>query len=234
MADKFFDKEEVQEEVQEPAKFKIGEDEYTQEQLEHLVGLGKIGEEAEEKFKTKIDKVWPDYTRKSQELVEANKKLQEYETKLKSQPQTQPTQLTPELRAQAIAQLDDLLRESKVLEERTRMTTREELAANALISDVNTVISSAEADGKPTTTVDRILQHMQETGIKNPEKAYKDLFEDELDKWKESRLSTLKPSGMATTDKSVAGAKYPTQPRPPKNREELLKAVGDILNSPEA
>src|SRR3990167_8257183 len=63
MAD-FFDKpeekvEEVKTEEAEPEKFKVGEEEFTQEELNKLVGLGKIGAEAEEKYNVKIDKVWP-------------------------------------------------------------------------------------------------------------------------------------------------------------------------------
>ena len=61
----FFDKPEEkvdepkEEEKQEEAKVKVGEKEYTQDELSKLVGLGEIGAEAEEKFNVKLDKVWP-------------------------------------------------------------------------------------------------------------------------------------------------------------------------------
>ena len=78
--DEFLEKEDVEENpeetTEEPAaekeaeKVKLGEEEYTKEELDRFVKLGKIGVEAEEKFDTKIDKVWPEFTKTRQELKE--------------------------------------------------------------------------------------------------------------------------------------------------------------------
>ena len=236
--DKFFDKDEEVQEPEESQKIKVGEEEFDQAELERLVGLGKIGSEAEEKYKTKIDRVWPEFTKKSQQISDYERKIQDYETRLKQPIQQAVNQgspvLTEDLKRQALEQAEALGIGPKAMQDVMRQVVREEIQARDLISDVNGVISQAESDGKPTATVDQILQHMQETGIKNPNTAYKDMFEEELDKWKESKLSTLRPSGMVTTQKSTAGGKYPTQPRPPSNRSELLKAVSEAMNSPEA
>jgi len=48
---------EEKEEEKEPETLMIGDEEYKQEDLQRLVGLGKIGQEAEEKYNVKLDKV---------------------------------------------------------------------------------------------------------------------------------------------------------------------------------
>ena len=50
---------------------------------------------------------------------------------------------------------------------------------------------------------------MQETGIRNPEKAAKDLYEDKIDAWKEKQIESVKKPGMVTDTTSSAGAKQP-------------------------
>ena len=50
---------------------------------------------------------------------------------------------------------------------------------------------------------------MDETGIKSPEKAYKDMFETELDQWKEKQLRKITPNGIRTESSSTAGSKEP-------------------------
>ena len=46
----------------EPNKIEIEGEQFTKEELSKLIGLGKIGKDAEDKYHTKIDKVWPEYT----------------------------------------------------------------------------------------------------------------------------------------------------------------------------
>ena len=82
MADDFYKDEEVTEEVEnkeEPETIKVGDKEYTQDELQKIVGLGEIGLEAEEKYKTKIDRVWPEYTKGQQRLQDLERKVEEYE-----------------------------------------------------------------------------------------------------------------------------------------------------------
>jgi len=45
--------------------YKFGEEEYTKEQLEELVSFGKLAKEAEERYNTKIDRVYPEFTKKN-------------------------------------------------------------------------------------------------------------------------------------------------------------------------
>src|SRR3990167_9054592 len=86
MSDFFEDKTEEKvveqtEEVQEPEKVKVGEKEYTQEELSRLVGLGEIGREAEEKYNVKIDRIWPNHQQTINEKLELEKRLKDLEEK---------------------------------------------------------------------------------------------------------------------------------------------------------
>lgn len=234
MANKFFEEAEPVVETQpENQEIKLGDETYSQEELQRLVGLGKIGAEAEEKFKTKIDRVWPEYTKTRQQLSEYETKIKDYEERLKSVPvqtQTQPvqpTQLTPDQRAEAIRQLDDLLKESKFLDERTRYITREERAAEQLINDIGSVVSGAEADGKPVANTQELLDYMAETGIKNPQLAYEVMFRDELAKIQSDKLNSLRQPGMTTTSQSTAGSKLP--PTTKVTRQNLHQLVQEAL-----
>src|SRR3990167_4098217 len=64
----------------------VGDQSYSQEELNKLVGLGRIGLEAEEKFSTSLDKVWPEYTKKSQRVKELEGQLAELEATRQTAP----------------------------------------------------------------------------------------------------------------------------------------------------
>src|SRR5258707_5967074 len=73
MADKFFEPNTETPESQEVEKINLGGEEYTQEELTKLVGLGKIGLEAEQKYKTRLDRVWPEF----QQVINEKKVLED-------------------------------------------------------------------------------------------------------------------------------------------------------------
>ena len=87
MPDKFFDKEEerveekVEEIKEEPQTIKVGEKEYTQEELSRKVGLGELADELESKWNTKIDRLYPEYTKSTQENTELRKFKEDFEAK---------------------------------------------------------------------------------------------------------------------------------------------------------
>lgn len=224
----FFQDDEVKEEKQDD-KIKLGNDEYTQEELSKLVGIGKVGLEAQEKYKTDITKVWPEYTKKSQKLAEYEEKLKEYEEKDKqalTEKVNQGEQLSPEeIRKQALAQADDL---GLIHKGNITQFVNQVLSAKDLIHETEQIVDEARKDGKPETTVDDLLRHMDETGIKSPSKAYKDMYEDELDKWKEQQMGKIKQPGFVTESSSTAGAKQPELRRP--TNDNLREMLSSVLN----
>ncbi len=213
--DKFFNSDDasnttVAEEGTEPTKIKLGEEEYTQEDLQRLVGLGKIAVEAEDKYNTKIDRVWPDYTKKSQRLVELEQENEGLKRE-RSEPQPQSTfsELTEDQRVLARRQLKELLGGEPMTQSGFDSLYTQRRAAEKLLEEADTVVDQMSDEGKPKTTVEDLVKHMSETGIRNPAKAYKDMFEDELDKLKEAKLAQLKQPGLVTQTFSTAGAKQP-------------------------
>src|SRR3990167_6585037 len=98
----FFAEEDAQDEQpesQEPEKVKIGEKEYSQEDLAKLVGDGEKVAELEGKWNTKIDKLYPEYTKSRQELADLKKQQEEAIAKAKleiEQKAQQGQQLSPE------------------------------------------------------------------------------------------------------------------------------------------
>jgi len=229
--DDFFNKnlkEEPVEEIKEPVieKIKLGEDEYSQDELQKLVGLGKIGLEAEQRYNRSIDKFWPEYTKTRQELDDLKKQQSEREqTELAQKVQT-GEQLSPEeLRKQALSQAEEL---GLVHKGNIRQFINETLAARDLLEEAEMVIEQEISVGKPKTTVEELLKHMEETGIRIPAKAYKDKFETEIDKWKEIQLAKVKQSGLETQESSTAGAKQPPE-RTPLTKDTLSDALRNYV-----
>ena len=109
MADDLFGekKEEEIEEKQEPEKIKLGDKEYTQDELSKLVGLGEFAQEVETKQNRKLDKIYPDYVKATQRLSELEKELEE--TKAPKAPPSEGTELTPEqIKEQALIEAKKL------------------------------------------------------------------------------------------------------------------------------
>jgi len=232
----FFDKK--TETPEPPSSVKVGEKEYTQDELSQLVGLGESAREYETKWNRKIGEFYPDYTRKSQRLAELEKadedrsRLEEEEKQkaLNEKAKGGTDNLSPEeVRQVALKQARELgIVTTDVFDTRVKKAIADAFAGSKLIDDVSAVLSGAEEKGQPKSTVEDLLRYMDETGVKNPEKAYKLKFEDELDKWKEDKLKGIKPRGMETQIGSTAGSKAPPPPQL-ITRDNLAQAIRESL-----
>ena len=197
--------------------FKLGEEEYSQEQLEELVNFGKLAKEAEEKYNTKIDKVWPEFTKKSQAIKEYETKIAEYEEQLKQRDQ----QFSPEDQEQ-IDQAKEAARKIGLLTKDDLkdlgMMTKDDFEAQyarvsqaqKLLDDMGKYSKEVDgSDGRPKFDVDDMLNYMQDTGIQDFKLAYKVRYDDELTSWKESQLNKAKKPGLYTEKTSTMGEKMP-------------------------
>lgn len=213
-------------ETQVSDKIKVGGVEYDQGELERLVGLGKIGAEAEDKYKTRIDRVWPEFTKGQQKLQELEARLTQREQAEIAARQAKGEELSPDqLREVARKQGKEL---GIMFQEDFDQMYVQRRAAERLLEDVDVLVSQTAEKGQPKTTREDLLKHMQETGIKNPEKAYKDMFEEELEKWRTEQVEKARPSGFTTAFQSTAGAK---QPAPVKiTKENLGQLVSEALS----
>ena len=232
----FFDKKQ-EEKVEEPQTIKLGEKEYSQEELTKLVGLGETPQEYETKRNRPIKDFYPDYTQKSQKLAEFEKNQAEQARQLEEQKQKdldakaqKGQDLSPEeARVMARKQAHELgIVTDDTFSTEVNKAVANALAAKDLIEDVRGVIDGAKEKGQPQTTPEDLLKYMDENGVKSPEKAYKLMYENEIDKWKEEQLKKIKPAGFMTQDNPTAGAKAPPPPQP-ITRDNLAQAIRDSL-----
>ena len=238
MADDFFKKEEAQTEtketgVEEVEKIKVGETEFTSTELQDLVEAGAKLKDIETKQGQPIDDVLTSWGRRGEQLgkwkqatgVETPdefKKPEELKVDL-TDDETQKAQVIQEAKKYGLLTQD----EAKQMFNDIYQTNR---AGEKLLSEVNDVIREAKADGKPVTEPDKLLEFMADpNNPKDPRKAYKLMFEDELEKWKEERLGTLKKKPMVTDTTSTAGGKEFKAPQ--ITRANLSGVLSDYLKS---
>ena len=205
MADDFF---EDKNKTDETPKVKVGDKEYTQEELNKYVNLGQTAEEYETKWDRKISDFYPDYTRKSQ-------KLSDYEKKEAERARVADDQLKRE-QAEKDKELAERQEAGKLTPEEQRsfaikqakelgLVTREEFESEVdkrvaryrtgekLIDDTKVAIDTAQEKYGVKTSVDEVLKYMDDNGFRKPEKALKDMFEPQIDKWKEEQIKKLRP-----------------------------------------
>ena len=223
----FFDKPEEkvdepkeEEKGQEEAKVKVGEKEYTQEELSKLVGLGEIGAEAEEKFNVRLDKVWPNL----QQTINEKKALEDRIKTLEAQPAPEGELTEQQIIAKAkeeakklgLVSIDDI---NEFVDRR--------IEVRELREDVQAVVTEAEEKYGIKTSEDAILNHMVDTGIKNPQKAFKDIYEEKLDAWKEQQINKVKKPGMVT-ETAVTGNKEPKTE--PVTKDNFFSRIDEVLD----
>ena len=210
-----------------PEKIKLGEKEYSQEELTSLVGLGESARSLETQWNTKIEKLMPEFTKKTQRLAEIEPEWEQFKkAKEEADNKPQPGAPTPEEKEQARKALVDLMGGEVIRKDEFDQFYAQRRAAERLLDDIDVVIGGAKELGKPETNKEDLLKYMSESGVRNPEQAYKLMFEDQLEKWKADQLTKAKPSGMFTQPASAAGSKQPEPVKITKdNLESMLREV---------
>ena len=207
----------------EPEKIEIEGEQFTKEELSKLIGLGKIGKEAENKFNTKLDRVYPEYTKSRQELAALKKDYEELKKTTQNPLKAEGEPLSQEeITKQAIAEADRL---GLIHKGNIRQYYFEMRQAERLLEDAEEVSAQAKTEGLPEIKVDDLLKHMEETGIKNPQKAYNDMFEKQIDKIKEQKILSLKKQTPYTEGKSGEGGIEPKKIIP--TRENLTQLLNE-------
>ncbi len=203
-------------------KIKLGDREFTQDELLQKVGLADQVSELEGKYNTKLDRVWPEYGRSQNELKEARSKLAEYEQQKQSGAPVDPTQAQEAIKA--ARSLGILTKEDGVVTKAEfRQLLQEERETEKLLDTVRGYEKDIDGkDGRPKFSAVEVLEHMRDTGIKDPMRAYKDRYETQLDSWKQSEIGRAKSKGMYTTTGSQ-GNKQPVDIKPTTaNLHELV------------
>ena len=218
---------EVVETSEVPEKVTVGEEAYTQEELSQLVGLGKMAKDVETRYHTKLDGLYPAYTKTTQELKELRSQKEEWDRQ-KAQ------QTVPQDQAQAFKEAKEAARKFGLIVDEdfdTRLSQSfskyytEQRQAEKLVEETDKLETTySGSDGRPAFKKGDILQYMLDTGIRSPELAYKSKYEAELDTWKEQNLSKARKPGLVTETKTTAGSKVPSPVKITKdNLNELVR-----------
>jgi len=231
--DEDIQKEEPQEEVQ---SIKLGDQEYSPDELEKLVNLGKIGLEVEEKYNTKIDRVYPEFTKKTQ-------LLKEYEEKFAAIEEERSRPKLPENEQQAIEEARTAARKlGLVLNDDFETKSQENLnkgfrelylrerSAERLLEETSKLESEINgSDGRPKFKTEEVLEFMQENpGFKKPIDAYEAKYKAQTDEWRANQIVKAK-RGIVTNNDNLGVDKQPADVK--ITSENLDAMIRESLNS---
>ena len=235
MADKFFeDKEEVEE--QEIEKIKVGDTEFTAEELQELVGAGKKLTEIEKKQGQPIDEILTSWGKRGERLGEwkktAGAKTPQEFLKAKEAEKEKPKEVVDreKLKAQVLAEAREFgLATQEGVEKVIESKVNQILAGRDVMRKVVNTLTKAKKAGYPQATPNKLLEFMQDrNNPADPEKAYKLMFEKEIEDVKAKKLESIKPKGMVTQAQSTAGGK---EFKPQKvTKENLREAFREVLS----
>lgn len=232
MADNnFFSQEEEtqQQEVQtELEKIKLGEKEYSQEELSKLVGVAEQVQEMEARYNTKFDKVWPEYGRSQNELKLVKEQMDRLQAQARGEQDLDPDSVAKALeqaRKIGLVTKEDF---KEFMAQNFRDLYKVEVETDQLVGELNKLEREIDgADGRPKFDKVAVLEHMRAEGFKTPMKAYRDMYETQLDEWKTRELTKARAPGMSTTEQSAPGNKMPPEVSP--TRDNLNKLVMEAL-----
>lgn len=207
-------------------KIKLGDKEYTQDELSQKVGLADKVSQLESKYNTKLDSVWPEYGRSQNKVKELEGKIAEMTTQKKETGEIDPT--TAKEAIEAAKKLGILTKEDGVM---TKAEFAQMYAQQRETDNLLSTLSSHEkeingTDGRPKFDKVDVLEYMRDNGIKDPMKAYKLKYEQQLDQWKTTEIGRAKSKGMYTTTQAH-GNKQPADVKP--NKDNLNDLVAEAL-----
>lgn len=228
MADFFGNKDEkdMDENKDQPQVIKLGEEEYTQSQLAEMVGLAKMAREVEEKYNTKLDRVYPEYTKATQKVKDLESQLSAKEKAELDAKANKGDELTAdEIRAQALSRADEV---GLVHKGNIEKYVSEYIERKELVRELDGIVEDAEKKGIKTS-VQAIAEHMRDEGFRNPRKAFKDMYEEKLNAWEQEELKKVKQEGLYTENSSSGGFKLPENKA--VTRDNLHDLVTEALAS---
>jgi len=207
------DNQEVESQA-EPEKVKLGEQEYTTEELSELVGLGSRAREIGEAHGG-FDKFVTEYGRKSERIGELKKELES----LSSQKVVEPEETSIEQAREAARKLGIVLKDDLDGYYQNRR------GAEKLLENCQTLETKLDgSDGRPKFETERVLEFMnQNTGFTDPMRAYEAMHLDEVSSWKAEQINKSRTTGISTVTETVTN-KMPESVRATKdNLYDLIK-----------
>jgi len=226
-----------------PQTVSIGGKDYTPEEAQELVGLGSRTREYEQRANTKLDRIYPEYTKLTQEKQGWMSEKQALEGKLNNIQQRQGTQdeqpgdvraaidaarklgitLNEDLEKSGYIKKDDL---PKYFEEYYTKKNEQEDAIKSVLDQADKLSTEINGeDGRPKFNKKQVLAYASayKLGLKE---AYEDMHDESLKAWKDTQVTRVQKPG-ARTLQPTAGGKSPKDARP--NQSSLKNMVAESL-----
>lgn len=197
-----------------PEQIIINGQEYTPEDATQLVELGNKYKEMESKLNTSLDKVYPEYTRATQQLKEKEKLLAERDAELERfkqlQEQTKREQTPDEVKKarQAARELgladEDYLKEKGYMtkEEAEKLYDQKQLTfqqGQQLLTKLNDLEKQIDgSDGRVPFNKEAVIAYQSIFKIDDPMEAYEKINERANAKWKQAELDREERPGLTT------------------------------------
>lgn len=223
MADSFFNKEDDKPEV-----IKLGDKEFTQEELNAKIGLAEKIEALEKAQGQPVDEIVKSWGQRGNAIGDLKHQLEEKEKALEAATR-KPTNVewTQEMKDQAKAQLEELLGGAPVTNKGLEDWYNQRRYAEKVVEQSEKLEKEIDgSDGRPKFVMEDVIKHMGESGFKDPMKAYKDLHDQELDAWAKKELESAKGKSTFTNTNGTKDK----QPEPLKvTKANLSDLVGEAL-----
>jgi hypothetical protein len=208
-------------------KIKIGEEEYSLDEAQALLKLGKLGKELETQWDTDISKVYPKFTQATKRVKELEESNAQYEAEKNAVPVDKQVAYE-EARRQAkeigILTKDDI---DEVVSRIVEQKTEERKQVESVLQEANDLEKELNgSDGRPKFEKEKTIQYMVDTGVRDMRIAYELSNRDALDTWRLNKLQETKSKGIVT--QPGGGAKKPEEPRITK--DNLNEMVREALN----
>lgn len=222
--------------IQAPETISINGVDYSLEEAQTLIETGKRTQEAETKWNTKLDNVWPEYGKLTQEQKnweEQKKKYEEDLAKLQTKQElgTETAEdvakakeaarklgitLNEDLEKNGYIKKEDL---EKYLEERD---TKQEAVRKVLAEADKLETEIDGSDGRPAFNKKVVLAYANSYGKSDLKEAYEEMNEKALKAWQEAQIEAKKGKSLKTLQ--PGGEKNPKQEKvTDDNVKDLLK-----------
>lgn len=222
--------EEVEVEVE---NIKVGEKEYTAEELESLVGLGVRAKEVGDSHGG-FDKYVSEFGKKSQRIGDLNKEIEEF----KKPPVTEQGALSDEALTEAqnaarklgIVMSDDVKgMVAEILKKDFDQLYVSRRSGEKLLDEVKGLEKDINGeDGRPKFESDKVLDFMnQNPGFTEPKQAYEAMHPDKMAQWRVDQIMNKKRG--ITTNTSTQSSKTP--PSVGVNHSNLDEMMREALNT---
>ena len=218
-----------------PEQIIINGQTYSSEDASQLIELGNKWKETESHLNTSLDKVYPEYTKATQENKELKEQLAE-EKKQREALQNKPAEVPQDIadvrkraREAGIADVDYLKEQGYMTRDEVREFINQDKSQQKLVDNILSKAQGLEktidgSDGRVPFDSDAVLAYASAYNIDDLEVAYDKMNTKGNARWKEAELAKQEKPGLTTLK---GGGKK--EPAPSKITDDNFKQAWDEL-----